>query len=100
MDKKQVAAILDELGTLLELQGANPFKSRAFHNGARTIEALTDDLATLVESEKLTDVKGIGEGLAKVVLALVKKGKSPDSDDLKRKIPDGVLAMTRLQGLG
>ncbi|OGU28718.1 MAG: histidinol-phosphatase [Ignavibacteria bacterium GWA2_55_11] len=100
MDKKQVAAILDEIGTLLELQGANPFKSRAFHNGARTIEALTDDLATLVESEKLTDVKGIGEGLAKVVLDLVKKGKSKDYDDLKRKIPDGVLAMTRLQGLG
>ena len=41
MDKDQVAAVLEEIGTLLELQGENPFKTRAYHNAARTLEGLT-----------------------------------------------------------
>ncbi|MBF8297186.1 MAG: polymerase (family 10), partial [Bacteroidetes bacterium] len=41
MDQKQIASILDEMGTLFELKGENPFKCRAFHNAARVVEALT-----------------------------------------------------------
>jgi DNA polymerase (family 10) len=44
MEKKDIAAVLDEMGTLLELQGANPFKSRAFHNASRAVEGITGDL--------------------------------------------------------
>jgi DNA polymerase (family 10) len=50
MDKKTIASILDEMGTLLELKGANPFKSRAFHNASRAVEGITDDLPALVAS--------------------------------------------------
>ena len=60
MDKKTVASTLEEMGTLLELQGANPFKSRAFHNASRAVEGITEDLAALVEADRLTEVKGIG----------------------------------------
>ncbi|MEK9138822.1 MAG: helix-hairpin-helix domain-containing protein, partial [Bacteroidota bacterium] len=60
MDKKAIAEILDEMGTLLELQGANPFKSRAFHNASRAVEGLTKDIAELVERGELREVDGIG----------------------------------------
>ncbi len=100
MDKKQVAAILDEMGTLLELKGENPFKCRAFHNAARVIEALTQDLGGLVSAGDLRTVKGIGESLAVVISDLVLKGKSKDYEEVKSSLPSGLLEMTRIQGLG
>lgn len=100
MDKKAIAAILDEMGTLLELQGANPFKSRAFHNASRTVEGITQDLSALVASGELTGIKGIGKSIAGIITELVLKGKSVDYDDLRREFPDGVLDMLRIQGLG
>ena len=100
MDKKEVAHILEEMGTLLELQGANPFKSRAFHNASRALEGFTGDLAEAVQSGAIRDVKGIGEGIAKVIGDLVTAGRSKDYEDARKGIPAGVLDMLRIQGLG
>lgn len=100
MDKKTIISILDEMGTLLELKGANPFKSRAFHNASRAVEGITQDLATLVESGGLRQVKGIGESIAAVVTDLIKTEKSKDYDELRKSVPAGVLEMLRIQGLG
>ena len=100
MDKKQVAAILDEMGTLFELKGENPFKCRAFHNAARVIEALTQDLAGLVDSGNIRGIKGIGEHLAEIITDLVKSGKSKEYEQLKASLPEGLLQMVRIPGLG
>lgn len=100
MDKKQVAAILDEMGTLFELKGENPFKCRAFHNAARVIEALTMDLGGLVDSDDLRSIKGIGEHLAEIITDLVKSGKSKEYEQLKASLPEGLLQMVRIPGLG
>ncbi len=100
MDTKQLASIIEEMGTLLELNGANPFKSRAFHAAARTLEGVTDDLAERAKTSTLTEIKGIGPGLAKVIGDLLLAGRSDDYDELRSSVPEGVLAMTRLQGLG
>ena len=48
MDKDRVAEILTEIGTLLELKGENPFKTRAYENAARTLESLTEPLEKLI----------------------------------------------------
>ena len=77
MDKTQIAAILDEMGTLLELKGENPFKSRAFHNASRLLAGVTGDLAAMAEAGELRSIKGIGESTAKVISDLVKTGVSP-----------------------
>ena len=61
MDKKAIAEILDEMGTLLELQGANPFKSRAYHNASRVVEGLTSDVVELAKSGELNEAYGIGQ---------------------------------------
>ncbi len=100
MDKTQIADILDEIGTLLELKGENPFKSRAFHNVARLLGGVTEDLKTLVESGEIRKIKGIGESTAKIISDLVLTGKSADHDDLKKGFPPGIFDMMKIQGMG
>lgn len=100
MDKNQVAEILEEIGTLLELKGENPFRCRAYHNASRVVAALTTDLATLVESGKLSEVKGIGEGMAQKITDLLKTGHLKYYEDLKKSLPSGLVDMLGIQGLG
>ena len=99
-DKKKIASHLEEMGTLLELQGANPFKSRAFHNAARVLEGVTDDLGALVEQGRLTEIKGIGKSIAEIVSDMVRTGTSAEYETLKKSLPPGLLEMLRIQGLG
>ncbi len=100
MDKDKVAEILVEIGVLLELKGENPFKTRAYANGARTIEGLTEPLALLVAEKRLGEVKGIGEALEQKITELVETGKLKYYDDLKASIPPGLIEMLEISGLG
>ncbi len=100
MDKTQISDVLDEVGTLLELKGENPFKSRAFHNAARVLAGVTEDLKTLVDNGDIRKIKGIGESTAKIISDLVKTGKSPDHESLKKGFPPGIFDMMKIQGMG
>lgn len=100
MGNKEIAEILDEIGTLLELKGENPFKCRAFHNGSRIVATLTKDLTLIVNDGELRSIKGIGEGLAEKITELVKTGSSSYHSELKESLPPGLPAMLRIQGLG
>lgn len=99
IDKSQVAAVLDEIGTLLELKGENPFKSRAYHNASRIIETV-ENLDTLVRDKQLTTIKGIGAGLAEKIEELWTKGKIAYLDELQSALPAGLLEIIRIQGVG
>jgi DNA polymerase (family 10) len=100
MDKDQVAAILVEIGTLLELKGENPFKTRAYTNGARTLEGLTEPLEKLVAEKRLGELKGFGDALQEKVTTLVTTGRLPYYENLKASLPPGLLEMLGLQGVG
>jgi len=100
MDKEQVAAILDEIGTLLEIQGENPFRCQAYHNAARAIEQLETNLADVIAAGKLGDIPGIGETLRGKITTLVTTGQLPFYEDLRKKTPPGLLQMLRLPGMG
>lgn len=100
MDKEQVAAILVEIGTLLELKGENPFKTRAYLNAARAIESLTEPLDRVVAEGRLGQIKGIGESIAQKITELVTTGKLAYYDELKASIPPGLVAMLDIPGLG
>jgi DNA polymerase (family 10) len=100
MDKNQVAAIIDEIGTLLELQGENPFKCNAYHNAARALEQLQGSLPELIASGELGHTKAIGESIREKVTALVNSGHLPYYEELRAKFPAGVFDMLRVQGLG
>src|SRR5438270_13475113 len=87
MNKEQVAAVLAEIGTLLELQGENSFRCQAYHNAARTIRQMEEDLGEVVRSGRLTSIPGIGETLRQKIITLVTTGSLTLSDDLRRKTP-------------
>src|SRR6266851_684374 len=100
MDKQQVAAILDEIGTLLELQGENPFKCNAYHNAARAVEQLEGSLPELISSGKLGETRSIGESIRDKIVTLVTTGQLPYHQELRAKFPAGVFDLLRVQGLG
>ncbi|EGD52333.1 DNA polymerase X [Thermoanaerobacter ethanolicus JW 200] len=100
MDKKEIANILNDIGLLLELKGENPFKSRAYYNAARTIELLDEDIEILVKEDRLKDIKGIGEAINKKITELVLTGKMKYYEDLKASIPEGLVEMLKIPGLG
>jgi len=100
MDKDKVAEILVEIGTLLELKGENPFKTRAYVNAARTIESLNEPLAKLVAEKRLGEIKGIGEALEQKITELVETGKLKYYDELKASIPPGFIEMLEIPGVG
>jgi DNA polymerase (family 10) len=100
MNKDQVAEVLVGIATLLELKGENPFKSRAYENAARAIEALSEPLEKMVAEERLGDIKGIGEGIQKKITELVTTGKLAYYEELKAATPPGLVAMLDIPGLG
>jgi DNA polymerase (family 10) len=100
MDKHQVAAILDEIGTLLEVQGENPFRCQAYHNAARALEQLEEQLGEVVASGRLGSIRGIGETLQEKITTLVTTGQLPFYEDLRRRTPPGLLEFLRIAGLG
>ena len=96
MDKEQVAEILVEIGTLLELKGENPFKTRAYLNAARTIENLNEPLTKIIAENRLGEIKGIGEALTKKITEFVTTGKLKYYDELKASIPPGLVEMLEI----
>src|SRR4051794_41013404 len=100
MTKDEVAGALDEIGTLLELQGENAFRSNAYHNAARTLQNISGDLKQMLATGQLGELRGIGDALLQKITTLVTTGNLPYLDDLRSKVPAGVVAMLRIQGLG
>lgn len=100
MSKDEVAAALDEIGTLLALKGENSFRCNAYHNGARAVQQLEGDLKQIIADKKLGEVQGIGEALCEKITTLVTTGKLKYLDDLRAEVPAGLMEMLRLPGMG
>jgi DNA polymerase (family X) len=101
MDKQAIVRTLEDIGTLLELQGESPFKSRAYATGARVIAGLdTSQLEELVRSGKLRSLKGIGAALAEKISELVTTGHLTYYETLQQQVPAGLLEMLTIPGMG
>jgi DNA polymerase (family 10) len=98
-DKLAVAAALQEIGTLLELKGGEYFKARAYKLGARVVAELNQDLGKLIKENRLTFVKGIGQGLATQIQDLYKTGQSTFLDELRAEMPPGIVELSKVPGL-
>lgn len=85
---------------MLELQGENPFRCRAYHNAAEALKSLPNDLHEMVASGKLGEIAGIGETMLAKISQLVASGHLPAYDELKRQTPPGLFALLRVPGLG
>jgi DNA polymerase (family 10) len=101
MNKNDIADVLNEIGTLLELKGENPFKVRAYQSGARVLEGIEEDrLAELIREKKLESVKGLGEALAQKIGELYTTGRLKFYEDLKASIEPGLIEMLQIPSLG
>ncbi|MGD9645308.1 MAG: helix-hairpin-helix domain-containing protein, partial [Pirellulales bacterium] len=102
MNNSDVSNLFDELGDLLEFQGANPFRVRAYRNAARTLKDLGEPLTAIVAdpARKLTDIQGIGDDLADKIVAILTTGKLPQLEELRVQTPASVMALLRIPGLG
>ena len=99
LERRDAADALDEIAELLELRGDNPFRVRAFAGGARTVKGLADFDERLAAGT-LTEVKGIGKGLAAELAAMAATGTSPLLEELRAAVPEGLIALRRVPGIG
>ncbi len=100
MHKEEIAKILEEMAALLELKGENPFRIRAYRNGARALLNLDADLRQLIKEKKLTDIEGIGDHLAEKITELFTKGRLAEYEKLKKKTPAPLSRLLEVPGLG
>jgi len=102
MQNAEIARLLADVADLLEISAGNPFKVRAYRNAARTVADHPDPIAELVSGEAfdLTDLPGIGGGIAKEITALIATGTLPQRQQLVATVPPGLLELLRIPGLG
>ncbi len=102
MRNAEIARAFEELADLLEIQGANPFRVRAYRNAARTVEGLSDSVAEILEDpdRSLDELPGIGKDLAGKIETLVKTGTLPQLEELRAEVPEAVVQMLRIPGMG
>ncbi|HUG00393.1 MAG TPA: helix-hairpin-helix domain-containing protein [Longimicrobiales bacterium] len=100
LDRHAVALVLAEIGTLLELQGENRFKVRAYAGAARALEEASESLEELIGTGALAGLPGIGPATRAVVEELAATGQSRYHAELRDRTPVGLLELLRVPGLG
>jgi len=102
MTNSDIASLLDEIADLLEFQGANGFRVRAYRNGARAVADLGQTVKAIVEDDpaKLIKIDGIGKGVAEKCVEFVEHGQLEQLNQLRKEVPESVLAIMRIPGLG
>ncbi len=101
MENLDIARTLDETADLLEIEGANPFRIRAYRNAVRTVESLSRSLQSMVEEgEDLTELQGIGSEMDRHIRELLQTGQLSTLNDVTSRIPRTLAELTRLDGVG
>ena len=100
LTNSDLAAALDELGDLYELDGAVIHRVVAYRNAAKAIRDSPEPVARMVREGRVTALPGVGKTLEEKLTALLETGTIPAAEKLRAKFPPGVVAMTRLDGVG
>lgn len=96
-----IAEIFNKLADLLDIQGANPFRIRAYRNAARTVSGLPRNVSEMIEEEKdLTELSGIGKDLAGKIKEIVETGALYQLQEIEKKTPSELNELMRIEGLG
>lgn len=100
MSKHELARIFNELGTLLELKGENPFKAGAYYKAARTVENLDQELDQLIQENSLKSIPGFGKAIVQKILEWKATGTIRYYEEQKQSTPAGLFNLLRVPGLG
>lgn len=99
MKNQEIAKIFNDIADMLEIQGENPFRIRAYRRAAMNIEGLAKDISDMPK-EELIKIPGIGEDLAGKIEEYVKTGKLNFYENLKKAVPEGLSNLLSVPGLG
>lgn len=97
INKKDIIKLLEKIAVYLELKGENPFKISAYRKAAQALET---DNRSLEEIDDFTKIKGIGKGTGAVIAEYIQEGKSTELETLQQEIPQGLIPLLELPGLG
>ena len=100
ISRDDIAAVLDEIALLLEIKGENPFKIRAYRNGAETVRNYDGDIVAKAKADELGGIKGIGKALEEKIHELASTGKLAFHENLRDEFPSGLFDLFGIQGLG
>ena len=102
MNNARIAEAFDLIADLLEFQAANPFRVRAYRNGARTVRDYPEQMQSIVDDpeRKLTDIPGLGKDLADKIATLCATGKLAMLEELQGQVPQSALMLLRIPGMG
>ncbi len=99
MRNKEVAAVLYMIADLLDIKGEK-FKPNAYRRAARVMEMMEEDIEVLAAGQKLKDISGIGEAITEKTAEYLKTGKVAVLEELRKEIPQGVVEMLDIPGVG
>jgi DNA polymerase (family 10) len=102
MENRAIARLLSETADLMEIAGEDGFRIRSYRNAAAAIEGHTEQIATILKdpARKVTDIPGIGKGIAAVLAEIEQRGSFDRRDEMLEKYPAGALELLKIQGLG
>jgi DNA polymerase (family X) len=100
MNNSEIVKILEDIAALLDLKGEGVFKSRAYQKAARSIELLPEEVAKLVAENRLTEIPGVGDAIAKKLCELVRTGRLEYYEKLKAQFPSGLDTLLEVPGIG
>ncbi len=101
ISNSEIADLFDELADLLDIEGENPYRVRAYRNAARTIRSQPRSLAEMIEAgEDLTRLPGIGAAIAQKIATIVESGRFPQLEEVLKRTPPTLVQLLRIEGLG
>src|SRR6266446_9710139 len=100
MRNLEISLIFNQIADLLEIQGANPFRIRAYRRAAANIEGLADNIETLALNGALRNVSGIGEDLANKIEEYIRSGAIQFHEQIKQEVPLGLAKMVEIPSVG
>jgi DNA polymerase (family X) len=102
LENREIARILWETADLMEIAAEDSFRIRSYRNGATAVEGHPERIADILRdpARKVTDIPGIGKGLAHVLAEIVERQSCERRDALVEKFPPGALEFLKIQGLG
>jgi DNA polymerase (family 10) len=100
MNNVEIGEIFRNIADLLEIKGENPFKVRAYRRVVRSIEELTVPIEELALQDRLDQIPGAGDAIKKKLIELVNTGRLDYYEKLKIEVPEGVIELLAVPGIG
>jgi DNA polymerase (family 10) len=100
MRNQDVAKVLMDIAAALELKGENAFRMRAYEDAARHIADMREDVETLANDKRLTEIPGVGPSIAEKIAGYLATGRSPYLEALLKEVPTGAFELLQVPGIG